>query len=220
MITLIAQLSLQGCSGGFNGRNAGEEGSGNPQPLLWENSQHGTPDWTQFTYKLIRQDMASDFLPGTEDVENFCPKYRRLSEAGKARFWSLLISAIVKFESNFNPQTRFREPGKKTDSVTGQPVYSEGLMQLSYQDTKWAPFCQFDWTQDQNLPANDPRKTIFDPYKNLDCGIRILARQIKLTNKIAAESNKNYWAVLIPGGSNSKVLQIQGITKSSVECHQ
>jgi|GEM_PF-3854982 len=213
-------ILLESCSGGFNGRNVEEAGSGNPQPLLWETSQYGSPLWSKFVFKLIRQDLASEFLPGTDDIEEFCPRYRRLSDTGKARFWSLLVSAIVKFESGFNPKTRFLEPGKKIDSITGQPVYSEGLLQLSYQDTKWAPFCQFDWVQDQQFSASDGRKTILDPYKNLDCGIRILARQIKSTQKIAAESNKNYWAVLIPGGDNSKVSEIQGITRSSLECHQ
>jgi hypothetical protein len=62
-----------------------------------------------------------------------------------------------------------------TDPVTGKQVASEGLLQLSYQDVpnygsvlKY-PLCKIQWSKDKSLSVTDPKKTILDPYINLEC---------------------------------------------------
>lgn len=186
-------------------------------PLLWEASRKDSLPWTSHTFAIVEQE-ANTFLRGTEDVESFCPRYNTLTNRQRVNFWGVLISAVAKYESGFSPVSRMLETTLGKDSVTGLPVYSEGLLQLSYQDIKWASYCEFDWTTDRRLPANDPQKTILDPYKNLTCGIKILAKQIAKRGVIAAKSGQNYWSTLIPGGKYTKLSQIQALTKKMTGC--
>ena len=81
------------------------------------------------------------------------------------------------------------------DHVTGERVYSEGLLQLSYQDTTWMRDCEFDWNRDKRLKPSDPHKTILDPYKNLQCGMFILSEQIRLKGSLIMSSGE-YWSTL------------------------
>jgi len=194
----------------------------NPQsyePLLWDTARSEGSRWTRFTLDLIGNDLDQYLLPGTEDVTDFCPRYYSMSRDQKIHFWGLLISAMTKYESGFNPLSRMKETTLGTDSVTGLPVYSEGLLQLSYGDMNWAPYCKFDWHADKKLSPTDPRKTILDPYRNLNCGLRIFSKQIVRTNLIAAPAGSNYWSVLIPKGKYTKLSKIQALTQTQRSCH-
>ena len=131
--------------------------------------------------------------------------------------WAELISAVAFHESGWKPTSRMKEPGLGTDPVTGQTVWSEGLLQLSYQDTEWARFCRFDWNRDKDLAPNDPAKTILDPALNLDCGVRILAGQIHRTHFVVLASGV-YWSVLKEGGNHTKVAEIAAMTKKLPFC--
>lgn len=188
-------------------------------PLLWEASRADGKAWTTHTMNVVKNEVASSLMGGAADVEQFCPRYHTLTNHQRANFWGLLVSAMVKYESSFNPTLRYKESTMGTDPVTGQHVYSEGLLQLSYQDTQWASYCEFDWSKDKHLAATDPKKTIFDPYKNLSCGIKILARQVVRRGKIAVKGSEGaYWAVLIPGGKYTKVPEIAALTKKMPGC--
>lgn len=187
-------------------------------PLLWETRSEGKT-WSTFVFNLFKNELATTFLPGTSDVTGFCPRYHTLTNDQRVNFWGLLVSAMTKYESNFSPTMRYKESTMGVDPVTGQHVYSEGLLQLSYQDVQWAKFCEFDWNKDKSLSPTDPRKTIFNPQKNLSCGIKILARQIQRKNKIAVTGKEGaYWAVLIPGGKYTKLAEIQALTKKMPGC--
>lgn len=186
-------------------------------PLLWEAVRKDGPAWSAHLHKVIEDELATDLLPGSSDVEIFCPRYHTLNNHQRINFWGMLISAITKYESGFNPLSRYHESSMGTDPVTQKPVYSEGLLQLSYQDTKWATYCEFNWSLDKNLAATDPKKTILDPYKNLSCGVKIFARQIRNKRHIAVSSGA-YWAVLIPGGRYGKVVEISKLTKQMPGC--
>lgn len=185
---------------------------------LWDEPQPVEgPKWTQHVFDKVEQ-YAPVLVEGPSDVTSFCPDYHTLTLNQKISFWAYFFSAVAKFESAFKPTTRFKETGLGTDSITGEPVYSEGLLQLSYQDVKSYPFCnEFDWSKDRLLSRTDPKKTIFDPYKNLTCGIRIL-------NKIAAGKGRisfpsgHYWSVLMSSHKNSKVSAIQSLTKAIPFC--
>lgn len=186
-------------------------------PLLWEAKVKGSSAWSDYVYKVIREEEANRLMQGSDDMAKFCPRYNTLSNEERVNFWGLLISAITKYESAYSPVSRMRETTMGTDPVTGQPVYSEGLLQLSYQDTQWASYCEFDWSKDKNLSPTDPRKTILDPYKNLRCGIKIFARQVANKGLISVKSGA-YWAVLIPGGKYTKVDEIAALTKKMPGC--
>lgn len=233
--TSAASASDQCSTGASNNPNNGSQTTPDPEPpvispppprqpaaeakypLLWEAKVKGSAAWSEYVYKVIREEEANRLMQGSDDMAKFCPRYNTLTNEERVNFWGLLISAITKYESAYSPVSRMRETTMGTDPVTGQPVYSEGLLQLSYQDTQWASYCEFDWSKDKNLSPTDPRKTILDPYKNLRCGIKIFARQVANKGLISVKSGA-YWAVLIPGGKYTKVDEIAALTKKMPGC--
>jgi hypothetical protein len=185
-------------------------------PLLWEPVRVGSNLWSEHVFELIDGD-AKDLLEA-EDFHIFCPQYDSLSRNQKINAAGMLISAMVRYESNYEPTARYNETSMGTDPVTGQPVYSEGLLQLSYQDTQWAPYCDFHWEADKNLSPTDPAKTILDPIRNLDCGIRILAKQVKSKSKIIIGSGA-YWAVIKSDSTLNKIDKIAALVKGLEFCN-
>lgn len=185
--------------------------------LSWEASGNSErPKWSQYLMKLVLEDWNT-LLKGADDMDQFCPRYGTLSTQERANVWSQIFVAMAKYESAYNPLSRMQETTMGTDPVTKKPVYSEGLLQLSYQDITGWSFCKFDWAKDKNLSPTDPRKTILDPYINLHCGVGIMAKQVARTGKIMIGSGA-YWAVI---KTNSKYQQIKNITsmvKSMAMC--
>lgn len=184
---------------------------------LWEAARpEDGSEWTEFTGQTVQSDGAN-LLAGSKDMSSFCPNYSNLSSQQKIKFWVYLISAVVRYESGFHPTSRFREAGLGVDPVTGQHVYSEGLLQLSYQDKNPYPSCnEFNWSVDRSLSPSDPRKTIFDPHKNLRCGVRILDHIIGDRGVISSQGH--YWATLKPRNSSKRA--IQALTNKLAFCHR
>ncbi len=208
-------------AGEANGLNLETQG-GSPTLVaaLWEKANPETGQaWTQHALQVITSD-APSLLAGTKDITQFCSNYFSLNINQKASFWVYLISAVTSFESGFNPTSRMREPALGTDHVTHLPVYSEGLLQLSYQDALIYPACnEFNWNADKQLAPRDPRKSILDPYKNISCGIRILNRLVERKNLIAFKSGQ-YWSTLMPGGPHGVVPDIQALTRKILFCRK
>lgn len=187
------------------------------KPLLWESVRQGSELWSEAVFHLIQTEARS--LLQAEDFPFFCPTFAGLSENEKVNAAGFLISAMVKYESRFNPLSRYQETTLGTDPVTGLPVWSEGLLQLSYQDTLAYPFCEFDWSQDKNLSATDPRKSILDPIQNLQCGVRILSEQVRKKGRLILSSGA-YWAVIKKGSPYEKLDEIAGLVQTLDFCHQ
>ena len=186
-------------------------------PLAWESTKFPERSlWSAYLQKIISTEWSS-LLPGANDITDFCPTYNNLDNDERANVWAQLFVAIAKFESGYSPTSRMQETTMGTDPVTNQPVYSEGLLQLSYQDVEWAPWCQFEWTKDKSLSGSDPKKTILNPYRNLYCGVGIMAKQIKTKGSIVVSSGV-YWAVIKAGGRYQQIASIQGIVKSLPLC--
>lgn len=187
------------------------------QSLAWESSQYPErKQWSTYLQKIILEDWAS-LLPGANDIESFCPRYNSLDNNQRANAWAQLFVAMAKYESAYSPVSRMQETTMGTDPVTGKAVYSEGLLQLSYQDIQWANWCEFNWSADKNLSATDPKKTILDPYKNLYCGVGIMAKQIKSKGAIVVSSGV-YWAVIKSGGKYQQISSIRSIVQSLPLC--
>jgi len=185
-------------------------------PLAWESTRFPERlSWSQHIFSVIEQYFND--LDLVQDADYFCPNYYKLTRDERINFWGQLFSAISYFESGWKPTTRYRESTMGIDPVTKQPVYSEGLLQLSYQDTQWATWCEFDWNADKNLSPTDPKKTIFDPHKNLSCGVGIMARQIRRRGKIILSSGA-YWAVIRENGRYQKLSQISEIVRRHHYC--
>lgn len=175
--------------------------------LAWEAGHTERKAWSAFACAAVDANFAA--YEKAQDATRICPKYTSLSKAQKETVWAQFWVGVAKFESSWSPTNRFLESGLGKDEVTGQNVYSEGLLQLSYGDKLWAPFCAFNWAADKKLSATNPNKTIFDPKINLDCGIHIMANQIVNKGKAILTSGV-YWSTLKDGGKYSQVTPIIG----------
>lgn len=185
--------------------------------ISWEKKKPENKIWTLFVYDLISTELFGSF-DSAKDATRICPKYKSLSKEQKVTVWTEFISAVAYYESGWKPTSWMTEKTMGKDPITGKQVRSEGLLQLSYQDIQWAEYCKFDWSKDKKLGVDDPSKTIFDPFLNLDCGLRILASQIKSKGKVIV-SNGVYWAVLKDGGKFQKIPQIIGMVSKTGLCN-
>lgn len=187
---------------------------------LWIGKHPDAINWTGYVHEAVKAYGAA-LLAGPSDVATFCPKYASLSTTDKLNFWAQLVAAMTKYESNFNPTTRYTETSMGIDPVTGKQVVSEGLLQLSYQDERNyssvapAGVCDFDYAADSKLAINDIRRTIFDPKTNLTCGVFILNRLAVKKGIIAVDSGA-YWSVLRPSGT--RLASIRSLTKATSFC--
>ena len=127
-----------------------------------------------------------------KDLERLnCKSFNSFSRKDKLTFWTLFISSMSHFESNFNPNTRYWESSLN--------VYSEGLLQLSLSDSNYHDFCEFN------------SSTILNPKENLTCGVSILDKQVRGSNSrregTLFPSSYFYWSVL------TREALIQKVTK-------
>lgn len=214
--TTLFLLFSSGCSS--TPSTSPEVGVTNPTPvksdpsygaLSWEKNRAERKPWSEFVFALISEELFSS-LDAAKDTKRICPRYAELTKAQKVFVWGELISAMAYYESGWSPTSRMTETTMGTDPVTGKQVASEGLLQLSYQDVpnygavlKY-PLCKIDWQKDKALAVADPKKTILDPFINLECGLRILANQVSKKGSVILSSGV-YWAVIKDGGKYSKV---------------
>jgi len=184
------------------------------EPLDWETSDHPERKaWSAAAEQMVLQKLSS--FDQAQDAFMFCPNYPNLTQTQKVNFWAQLIVGVAYYESSWDPTSRYDETTLGIDALTGQSVYSEGLLQMSYDDVQSYPFCQFNWTLDKNLAPTDPNKTILNPQINLDCGIQVLAEQIANYGFVVMSSHL-YWSTLRQG--NSTVAGIEQITQKLSFC--
>lgn len=183
---------------------------------IWESVDAGSRDWTLYSFGVV-DTLGPALVAGSSDMDLFCPNYGHLTRNEKLNFWVYLASAVAKFESNENPADRFLESTMGKDPVTGQPVWSEGLLQLSYQDELAYKFCVFNWAADSKLSPTDPNKTILQPKTNLLCGLQILNQQIERVGKIGTITDV-YWSTLKPGGKYTAIPKIEKLTNAIPFC--
>lgn len=111
-------------------------------------------------------------------------------------YWQNVLKAIGFAESGFNLIERYEEKGiSDKDQVTGLQNWSEGIFQLSQQDSKIYG-CAFDWSKDKLLDSKDLNKTIFNVFNQVDGTLKILDKQLKNHGVLITE--KSYWATLRP----------------------
>lgn len=164
--------------------------------------------WSAFVYALVKDGVFDDLMQAT-DKTRLCAKFNTLTKEQQAHVLSEFIVQIVKHESAYEPTSRMYE--------TTMGYYSEGLLQLSYPDMSWAKYCKFNKSADAKYAEDDERRTILDPYINLDCGIRILAAQTKKNKKFFFKQSQ-YWAVILEGGKYQKISDITSKTNAIAFC--
>jgi hypothetical protein len=194
------------------GANAQTTKPAPPTPLDVKKGDLGekvwNPAWDLIVEKAIPPAILSPVV--SRDVARFCPRFSTMNDPDKRVFWAYFFQALAGAEAGLNPRTRVRhtQPGAaKIDKVTGVPVRSEGLLQLSYEDGKLYD-CDFDWEADRKLPADSPARSILQPKNNLECGVKILSNQIIDQHK-PLFTRTSYWSTLQPGRKSYRIFAKQ-----------
>ena len=129
-------------------------------------------EWTDIAYKAIASSKLASATP--RDLKDFCP--------GKdsATSFTVLMAAMAKYESNYNPNTEYRENFK---DVKGNYIISTGLMQISAESSKayGCPVTGQAWLK--------------DPKNNLECSVKILEKWIVNDGVITGKSGSKWLGV-------------------------
>ena len=171
-----------------------------PITLSWDDDPARKP-WSAALIAAVREH-KTELDQGNPD--SFIPGYAQLSADKQVKFWAELVIAMAKFESNWNPHARFKEPPPLN-------VTSLGLLQLSYEDG----------AQYHLEPLDRAHHALEDPLVNLRCSVAILAHLVAQDGTIAAghggksRGAARYWAVLRDGKSHHLV-QIKTMTKRAL----
>lgn len=166
--------------------------------LSWEVPSGERAAWSKTLIDAIEENFTD--LNAAKDVSKFCPNYVMLDKNKKINAWGEFFVAIALYESGFNPKTDYFE---KTMGYN-----SSGLFQLSYEDESWIK-CGFD----------RKAKNIHDPHVNTRCAVKIMARQVRLKQKVFVDKGV-YWAVIKPNGKFQKIKQITDrVSKSASFCN-
>jgi hypothetical protein len=166
------------------------------------------PQWDAMIEKALPADLLSPSMQ--HKVQPFCPRFSRMSVPDRRAFWAYFFQALAGAEAGLNRTANVQHDEPQVaveDGVTHRRVRSEGLLQLTYEDSDRYG-CDFDWKHDRALPEHAPDKTILQPKNNLLCGVRILDRQLVVKKKPLL-STSSYWSVLRPGWPGSRVFDAQ-----------
>lgn len=173
-----------------------------PTPIDVKRAEIGGPMWDPAWDKIVEQALPPELLSARvdRDVGPFCPRFDFISDADKRAFWAYFFQALAGAEGGLKPTAHVRhsEPAMQVkDGVTGAPGRTEGLLQLAYEDEKRYG-CDFDYEADRRLAAGSPDRTILQPKNNLECGIKILEKELIQQHKRLL-SRTEYWSTLQPG---------------------
>lgn len=185
--------------------------------MTWEDGTSERREWTKITRNAIAQ-YGNHLLAGASDMENYCPNWNGLVREQRVDVWAFIISQIAYHESGFKVTSRMWEKSMHWDQVTkSHKKYSEGLMQISYDDQVNNPgLCpELNWDVDRNLDPKDPKKTILQPAINLKCAVRFLNRQTSPSTPLGKGSD---WAVIRQRNSNSRNSSIGNRTARLAIC--
>jgi hypothetical protein len=182
-------------------------------PIAEKKSELGWETWDPEWDRIVEEALPEDLLKSgrvARDVRLYCPRFGGLAEADKRAFWAYFFQALAGAEAGLKPTANIRHTEPEVavkDKVTKRMVRSEGLLQLTYEDSDRYG-CDFDWDADRRLAEHDPSKTILQPKNNLTCGIAILDNQL-IALKKPLLSRTSYWATLQPGTVSYRVFAKQ-----------
>lgn len=171
--------------------------------ILGEN-ETWLPQWDAMIEKALPDDMLSPRME--RKVKQFCPCFSQMSVPDRRAFWAYFFQALSGAEAGLNRTSDVQHTDPQVavrDFVSHRAVRSEGLLQLTYEDSDRYG-CDFDWQHDRHLREHDPAKTILQPRNNLLCGVNILENQIVLHKKPLL-SQSSYWSTLRPGWPGNRV---------------
>lgn len=165
-------------------------------PMRWDHLP-GTEAWTVSTLQALRGHGAALALTVPQDIDTFCPGYRKATMEDRRAFWAGLLSSIAKYESTWNPAAK---------GGGGRWI---GLMQIAPRTA-----------QAYDCAAQD-REELQDGSANLSCAVRIAASQVARDDAIVSDGSGGWrgiardWA---PMRSADKRAEIAGWTRSQSYC--
>lgn len=133
----------------------------------WDRHNDGKT-WTRYTATALNNYGQGLISSEPRDVAQYCPSYAGLKAGQRRAFWIHLISALSKYESNFDTTVKFDETtvDPKMITTSGQPIISRGLLQISKESANGYG-CQIK-----------EASQLHDANTNLSCAVRILDRWI------------------------------------------
>ncbi len=162
------------------------------------------PEWDAVIEKALPDDLLSPDMG--RKVAQFCPRFSAMQEVDRRAFWAYFFQALSGAEAGLKATANVQHTEPQVavlDGVSHRMVRSEGLLQLTYEDSARYG-CNFDWKADKVLSEHDPDKTILQPSNNLLCGVSILANQVVVKRK-PLMSMSSYWSTLRPGWPGNRV---------------
>lgn len=174
------------------------------------------PEWDTLLEKALPDDLLSPHMG--RKVAQFCPRFKSMGVADRRAFWAYFFQALSGAEAGLKATSdvQHTEPQVAVvDGVSHRMVRSEGLLQLTYEDSARYG-CNFDWSADRLLPEHDPDKTILQPANNLLCGVSILNNQLVVQKKPLL-SKSSYWSTLRPGWPGNRTF-IQQMRNTPAAC--
>jgi len=200
----------------------GNSGSTTPYELKMDVYPQGIKGWLP-EYTSFIEDKVDERYLGLIQVKDsritgLCPNWPKLSTAERLQFWSGLVHAVAVPESGLSRTAIYWETTLPIDSVTGQQIRSEGLLQLSYVDVVNYKYDGGDvsWTFDKTMALADyksraksgnPKRTILNAYSNLNLGLFIMNRLVtKRTTETVQGALGRYWSTMrATSSANAKV---------------
>lgn len=149
-------------------------------------SQNGSlGPWGSFVVSTISPKTHPSLFKASSDMNKVCPKFNKMNDSEKERFWVWLVAAVVNNESSCNEKV-------KVKGVAG--ATAAGLMQMHLKK-EYLYGCKRGIN---SLSARD----------NLECGLTVLNNDIKRTGKVFSPKN-NYFDTLRPQrGPGKKTMKL------------
>lgn len=168
------------------------------------------PDLDNVIMNMVTPELLA--LPYSR-MKKFMPGWDTMNQTQRKRFFADLLFAMAEPESNYNAKVMYWEKDLGTDAVTGLPVVSEGLLQMSYQDKKFYPGIAFDYAKDAELFKADwaarrgrnswksiyPGRTTLNPEINVRAAMIVFIKLLtnpKLANIEFADTIGRYWSCM------------------------
>lgn len=157
-----------------------------PEGDSWNRSVLGRVHAKQKTFELAR------------DLDDFCPGYANANSAQKDTCWLRIVSAIARYESNFNPRATYLEHTGRT---------SVGLLMMN----------------PDHCPGAHTVEALKDATLNINCAMDrmrlLISRDHSLSGAAPKRGAAAYWSVLRPpytfrGLELGKKAHIQAFTRS------
>ncbi len=138
---------------------------GGPVPVMRWDHRPDAERWTRATLAAVRASGLIEVVP--DDIATWCPAYPHAGARDRAAFWAGVLSALARYESTHDPR-----------AVGGGGLYY-GLLQI------------LPSTARQYGCEARTAEALKDGPANLECAVRIAARNIIRDDAVARDNGRN-----------------------------